>query len=621
MARKYKRRSIHQNKSKRRTQFKPGHACKFFNWRNENIPENSIPPSDDSAQVQRLTTEEAEEVQYLAQTGPQHTLPFTLRPKPATEDEEYAKILDENIIVNMKQMAQFADSIHRQACSRPNIKVQINHRNGLCLTLSTVCSSCHFKTSPVIMTESVKKARGPLAGALNNMVVLPVLKSKLGIADIQLVLSCLNIKAPSKVLLQSKVNELSSKVTTINEQEMRNSQVEVARLNRLAGAENVVDVQIDTSYSARPQAGTEKAQQSFNATIEHTTKKKRTLSIAIASKICRKKKCSHEKCSKTFSTEASIASSERSLMHENLNRIKNMGHIKIRSVTTDASAQVAKAVRDFSAEHKVSMNHYQCFIHKLRTLDKHIRSLKLNSIPKKYNKAVYTSKLAQCVRIRCRMELQNLKAMKLDENNFMGRAVSAIENIVACFSGCHQHCRYKSTVCKSHLQLLYTTKFLPFGVHLELGIIDRQTIKKEIQSVLDIQALKNIKHLFNTNMCESLHSLVFNYAPKFTHWSRNFSGLCHSATHSRLHGRGKATILLAKAANIKVHRNSQMFVQLKKIDKNTHYHSKRKDTQEFKEKRFYLRKRQSNRKLYMGSLYSSDAPSTSKEDHCYGLLG
>jgi hypothetical protein len=124
------------------------------------------------------------------------------------------------------------------------------------------------------MTQSIKKARGPHAGALNEMVVLPVIKSKLGVSDIHLVLSCLNIKAPSKVLLQSKVNELSSKVTTLNEQEMCNSQVEVARLNRLAGAENVVDVQIDTSYSARPQAGTEKARQSFNATIEHTTKKR-----------------------------------------------------------------------------------------------------------------------------------------------------------------------------------------------------------------------------------------------------------------------------------------------------------------------------------------------------------
>jgi hypothetical protein len=50
-----------------------------------------------------------------------------------------------------------------------------------------------------------------------------------------------------------------------------NSLVEVARLTRLAGVENVVDVQNDTSYSARPQAGTEKGQQSFSATIEHIT--------------------------------------------------------------------------------------------------------------------------------------------------------------------------------------------------------------------------------------------------------------------------------------------------------------------------------------------------------------
>jgi hypothetical protein len=104
-ARKYKR-SIRNNNARRRTRFKPEH--KFFQVKNENVPDNCIPPTDDSTQqFERQITEEAEEVQYLAQKGPQDTL----NAKPAKEVEEYSEILYDNIFVNMTRMAEFLPTV------------------------------------------------------------------------------------------------------------------------------------------------------------------------------------------------------------------------------------------------------------------------------------------------------------------------------------------------------------------------------------------------------------------------------------------------------------------------------------------------------------------------------
>ena len=163
-------------------------------------------------------------------------------------------------------------------------------------------------------------------------------------------------------------------------------------------------------------------------------------------------------------------------------------------------------------------------------------------------------------------------------------------------------------------------KYLPYNTYLDLDKTDLFTIRNELLNVIDIQALKSIRMLYNTNMCESLNALVFSHAPKSINWGRNFAGLCHSAVHSRKLGRGNATMALATEAGISVVKNSYMYVLLKKQDKRRMFHAKRKATQAYKQSRYFLRKRQSNRALFQNSLYSRDeGPSTSSIEHSYGL--
>ena len=70
--------------------------------------------------------------------------------------------------------------------------------------------------------------------------------------------------------------------------------------------------------------------------------------------------------------------------------------------------------------------------------------------------------------------------------------------------------------------------------------------------MFDNNGLKDLSKLYNTNMCESLHAAVFNNAPKTTCWTRNFTAMCHSATHSRTLGQGQSTMQFANAAGLKV---------------------------------------------------------------------
>jgi hypothetical protein len=489
----YKKKSYKYSNAKKATWFKKGHNVRKqikLHLPNEEFLNPAVGSTD--IKSKRLTLSEACEVQHLMehQTQP-NTLPYRLR--STAESEQNSDLMcnsDENIIVNFKKLQEFTKMIHSKCCTRPQIELSMS-RTGLCVSLTACCSRCQYRSPSMDMSEKIRKARGPAGGALNEMLLLPVMKSKMGIDDVLMVMACMNIKAPSRSVLQKKLNSLSDLMINMNEAQMIQNQEEVKHLTEQAGLPCEVDVQTDTAFASRPQSSHEKAQQSVAATIEHTTKKKRIIALSVVNKHCNIKDCNHQNCHKNFSKEKSITSSERTLLHENMSKLKKTKIVKVKSITTDGSSQLAKAVRDFNSAKSENIIHYQCFIHKQRTLEKHIKNLSLKTIPSRYNKSTYMQKLASCIRTRVRLELQSLHALKKNTNNYIGCCILALENIVPCFSGNHVNCKVKSTVCKSHLES-YTTKFLPWGVHLEIDGTDRKSVKDEIMTVYNIDALKKL---------------------------------------------------------------------------------------------------------------------------------
>jgi hypothetical protein len=131
------------------------------------------------------------------------------------------------------------------------------------------------------------------AGSLNVCLLISVLKSKVGINDVVQVLSCLNIKSPDRRGLQRRFNRLSDMMVDVNKQRMIDNQTYVKHILQLAGEENLVDVETDSSYNNRPQPGCEAATQTFCPLVEQCTTKKLTINIETANVNCPSKNCEH----------------------------------------------------------------------------------------------------------------------------------------------------------------------------------------------------------------------------------------------------------------------------------------------------------------------------------------
>ena len=551
-------------------------------------------------------------------------MPYKLRPTSEREkrqDGENHTKKDENIIVNVSKLLPLLTDIHRSSCKVPKLSMTIEKRLGLCVFVKLRCAVCKYESPVMPLSETVKEENrpGPPSGVLNSQAILPVMKSKMGVDDLRYVFTCLNIEPPSRSILQKKLNTFSDRMVELGEEQLEENRQFVEEVTRVATGQPFADVSFDVAYSGRPLSGGETAKQSFGGLFEHTTSQKLPLAIAIANKHCRLKNCTHKddqpRCRRTYPADKTIASSERTLLHRVLRKVRPL---PVRSITTDASTQEAKAIRDFYAHEPEKPAHNKCFIHKGRTFEKHVKRLNLKSIPKGNNKTTYKNKLASAIRQRIEAELQNLAKTRQEFDRTKG--VSAINNVVPCFAGDHTDCRVLSTVCKAHHET-YTPSHLPHGRDLELKQWDLRTIQDCIERHFNAQALESIPKLFNTNSCESMHSTIFAYAPKTTRYTRNFGGLAHSAVHSRTLGTGKATVKIAARVGVDIEKNAVMQKRLDKIDANRRYHAERKATPQYKLRRYNLRRRQANRQEFAaGSLYSADsAASTSAQDHSYGL--
>ena len=169
-------------------------------------------------------------------------------------------------------------------CQRASPSVKMVKRLGLCITVEVFCRNCSCISDAVDLFTTVPSSRGPDAISL-NVCLIPVLKSKVGISDVVQVLSCLNIKSPDRRGLQRRFNRLSDMMVDVNKQWMIDNQTYVKHILQLAGEENLVDVETDSSYN-RPQPGCEAATQTCCPLVEQYTTKKLTINIETANVNC-----------------------------------------------------------------------------------------------------------------------------------------------------------------------------------------------------------------------------------------------------------------------------------------------------------------------------------------------
>ena len=147
------------------------------------------------------------------------------------------------------------------------------------------------------------------------------------------------------------------------------------RIQSFAGLPSTSDIEYDVSYSNRPAQGCERATQSFAPLIEQTTTKHLPISIETANRLCTKPNCEHNtnNCKRNYNPQDFNPIFRVKTIEKKPRHCSQQNILKIRSVTSDASTQIAKALREYNASGNHSVKHYKCFIHRMRVLHKHIK--------------------------------------------------------------------------------------------------------------------------------------------------------------------------------------------------------------------------------------------------------
>ncbi|XP_053390405.1 uncharacterized protein LOC128553299, partial [Mercenaria mercenaria] len=493
------KKSCNRSKRARQNWFKKGHNG---NVSRQFVSETSNASSADAetqdfhgldSQVKTVTRLEksvAADVLNAASCTTPGILPYKLRPaqdsnQTANKREEginKAQDSNENIIVNIKKLKSVFELVSKHVCEKPNIMMSVADRKGLCISLEVKCQNCDFATGHIPLFDSIKTKQGQESGTINNTVLMPVMTSKLGITDIQLVLSCLNIRAPNKRGMQRKLNNVSDQVQSLNKEQMVRNQRYIKKVQYLAQSSGGTDIEYDVSYTSRPKAGETTATQCFAPVIEKTTVKHLPVDIQIANKLCSLRNCSHnnKKCRKNYATDTSINQAETTLLKESIKSIFDKKNLSVQTITTDGSFQLAKAVRDINAKTSAKILHYKCFVHNMRNLHKHLKAVKLKSATRK-DKTVYTQQVATSLRSRIRAELKNIKLACRNMDQYVHQAQKCMTNIIRCSTNDHSMCRSASMICTAHLKKVHIHKhmrYLPEQKYMQLSLSEKDSLQK-----------------------------------------------------------------------------------------------------------------------------------------------
>ena len=564
----------------------------------------------------------------------QPILPFKLRPLNdlKNEDEtgkrqnvsldlEYGIVklntiseLMNNFLLNHYKLAD------RLNCKIPNVEFVKKQHQGLCITAILRCRKCMISSDPIELFDKTTRTgkRGPVAGCLNMALPLACLKTKMGMKDIQFLLSTLSIQPPSSALLQKNLNKLSDLVIQVNEESMIVNQHTVKEINKLVKQNSeYVSVETDVSYNNRLQLGYEAGTQSFSPMVENVTTKKMTLSLENVNRLCSKKNniCTHRNCTKNYPDNRTMASSEGYMVEKNIDKINHQGILKVDAITSDACNQINRICRSRPGK---PIRHFTCYVHKMRNFQKHIHYMQLSPSSNTHNleKSQYMKQLALAFRKRVQKEIGRINNRCKRETEFVKSASLCIRNVIDCFHNNHSMCHILSTVCQAHRES-FRPNFLPCGKYLQLCRTDLNKITAILSKDFSHDSLHQLYGLTTTNKSESMHNRLMTYITKRVTWSRNFGAMCHSAVHSDTFGTGQSTLLLAQRAGITFCVGGPMENHMIHVDRINKYCKAQQQTEMYKNKRYFRKLHLHNRKLLVNSMYS--LPAASIETHNFAI--
>ena len=451
--------------------------------------------------------------------------PMILRPRNKKKEEiqEDTCNTEENILLNIQCVPTLSAAIldHGWSCKNPNINATIDRRDGIAVYVTLSCSNCRYKHTSINLQPEEEKKRKNESHSLNMRLTLPCLKTKCGLADVQFVLAAINIKPPKLTAMHYNLNKACNTMISVNEISMIQNQQFVEKVQELQGNEKSVFIESDTSYNNRLQAGFEASTMSITPAVECSTDKKLVLAMSVSSKICTKSTCDHKNpaCSRNYNEDQSLSSSEGINTVANVQKINTLGHLQVTNVITDANRQVEKSLREHSANTGHAIKHHLCMVHRFRTLQKRIKSLRLSSTIPNISNEAFSQRVASFLRQRLYREFKCLQ--QLSSTSGASRKMQIIRNAVKCMQGDHSGCKRNSLVCEAHMPLRSSTQgSTPQSLRLIPG--DYTKLREELCTFFTPENIEKLKTCKNTNKVESIHHRCFVYAPKNTNYVKNF---------------------------------------------------------------------------------------------------
>ena len=89
--------------------------------------------------------------------------------------------------MNVRKLEELLISFAPHSCeSSSYLSLDIVERQGLCVNVTVNCRNCGFETPKCALFTTMKSARVPDAGCVNTMMLIPVLKFRVGLNDLHL---------------------------------------------------------------------------------------------------------------------------------------------------------------------------------------------------------------------------------------------------------------------------------------------------------------------------------------------------------------------------------------------------------------------------------------------------
>ena len=240
--------------------------------------------------------------------------------------------------------------------------------------------------------------------------------------------------------------------------------------------------------------------------VECETKKNMVLGISTLSRLCiTGAQCNlvHPGCTANVAPETSMGSAEGKLLSCNVLQVRKK-ELGIGTIVEDGVD-----LKDLGLGKELCQVHMarcQRRVHAINfsaeTVGKTIRSAHLN----------FKNLIGNAISKRCSKEIE-LASKKFPSNDTKFLKQISKDNILDCFSGVHQNCKKKSSVCSgaSDNKILKST---PSKRPLDLARKDKISLQAVINFRLNAPMAYRQRNLRNTNRVESLHLRTLKLCPK-----------------------------------------------------------------------------------------------------------